>query len=198
MLRNMVTDILDQSRLDSGAIIASPEWFNAQALVEEIYRLLQNMVIQKNIDITIDVSQEVYSLKADTTHMRQILINIFSNAIKYNRQNGKVILKLHKSEDKNNLILSISDTGRGISSEKIPMLFMDYYRANLSDSSLIEGTGLGLAFVKKLVGLYGGTVSVESELEVGSTFTVVLPLTAENEILPIEVSHNSLTIESHI
>jgi signal transduction histidine kinase len=101
---------------------------------------------------------------------------LISNAVKYNRKNGKIFLRFYKSKDKQFAVIEVQDTGLGIPKEKLSHLFTDYFRTNLAQVSLIEGTGLGLAFIKKLIELHGGSITVNSEIGVGSTFIAKLPL----------------------
>jgi signal transduction histidine kinase len=142
------------------------------------------MASQQNVKIQIDIQPDVNTVKIDPTHLRQIVINLASNAIKYNHPGGKVSIRFSRPHDARLMIIEVQDTGIGIPREKIPNLFAEYYRMALSAPSLIEGTGLGLTFVKRLVELYGGNIDVESEVGVGSLFRVMLPLTVGNEIIP--------------
>jgi PAS domain S-box-containing protein len=175
-LRNMVTDILDKARLAEGKITPAPEWIETKSFIDDLKPMFNSMASQKDIEININIQQELTAIKADQTHLRQILINLVSNAVKYNRTNGKVFLKVYKSKDKQFAVIEVQDTGYGIPERKIPQLFTEYFRGDLSQSSLVEGTGLGLTFIKKLIELHGGTITVESVEGGGSTFTVYLPL----------------------
>jgi len=185
LLRNMVTNILDKARLEAGKMVPMLEWIDLSSLVEELRFIFQDLAIQRHIELTLDVQPGLPIIQADLTHLRQILINLLSNAVKYNQPHGKACLYLYKHQEEPYLVIEMRDTGKGISAEQIPNLFTDYYRADLSQANQIEGTGLGLAFIKKLVDLYGGDITVESEVGVGSTFKVLLPITADNEILPL-------------
>lgn len=174
-LRNMVMDILDKARLAEGKIHPIPQWIELRSFIDELKPMFNSMASQRNVELSIDIQPALTAVKADPTHLRQILINLISNAEKYNRQSGKAFLRLYKSEDGQSVIIEVQDTGPGIPQEKIPQLFTEYFRLNLSQLNLVEGTGLGLAFIKKLIELHGGSISVESEIGVGSTFTVKLP-----------------------
>lgn len=181
-LRNMVRDILDKARLAEGKIHPIPQWIEIRSFIDELKPLFDSMASQRNIKVHIEIQPELTALKADSTHLRQILINLVSNAVKYNRVGSTAFLRFYKSEDGQSAVIDVQDSGPGIPQEKIPQLFTEYFRADLSQSNLIEGTGLGLAFIKKLIELHGGSISVESEVGIGSIFRVTLPLS----INPIE------------
>jgi|GEM_PF-1852263 len=174
-LRSMVMDILDKARLEEGKIIPRPQWIALHSFLDELKPMFNSMASQRNIDVSIDIESGLTAIKVDSTHLRQILINLVSNAVKYNRINGKVFLSFYKSENKQFIVIEVQDNGLGIPEEKIPKLFTDYFRADLSQSNSIEGTGLGLAFIKKLIELQEGNITVESQIGVGSTFKVSLP-----------------------
>lgn len=175
-LRNMVLGILDKARLEEGKVTPVPQWIELNSFIDDLKPMFSSMASQRNVEVSIDIQTELTAIKADPTHLRQILINLVSNAVKYNRVNGKVFLRIYKSDDKQSAVIEVQDTGLGIPPEKIPQLFTEYFRGDLSQSNLVEGTGLGLAFIKKLAELHGGQISLESEVGVGSTFTVSLPL----------------------
>lgn len=174
-LRYMVTDILDKARLEEGRVNPVPERIELRPFMDELRPIFNSMASQRNVQVNIGIQPPLTEINADPTHLRQIFINLISNAVKYNRRNGQVFLRIHSAEDKQFVVIEVQDTGIGIPPEKIPRLFTEYYRADLLHSDLIEGTGLGLAFVKKLVELQGGSITVESEGGVGSTFKVLLP-----------------------
>jgi PAS domain S-box-containing protein len=174
-LRYMVTDILDKARLEEGRINPVLERIELRPFINELKPIFNSMASQRNVQVNIEIQPKLVQINADPTHLRQILINLISNAIKYNRINGETFLRFSLSDNEQGVLIEVQDTGIGIPSEKMPQLFTEYYRADLSHIDLTEGTGLGLAFIKKLVELHGGTVTVESELGVGSTFKVWLP-----------------------
>ena len=107
--------------------------------------------------------------------MEQVLINLVSNAIKYSPKGAETHVRLH--QDNGNVRVDVKDTGLGIPREAIPRLFEKFYRVRCDDRKDIIGTGLGLSLVKQIIDVHAGTISVESEHGVGSTFTFTLPLT---------------------
>lgn len=181
-LRNMVTDILDKARLEEGRIMPSPEWIDLISFIDELRPMFQAMAAPRNIEVNIEIQPELAAVKADPTHLRQILINLLNNAVKYNRAEGNVLLKLCKSQDGQFIVIEVQDTGLGIPAEKMSQLFTEYFRVDLSQANQVEGSGLGLAFIKKLIELSGGTINVESIQGKGSTFTVYLPSPVEPEL----------------
>ncbi len=191
LLRGIVTDILDRARLEEGKISHSPQWLELSAFMEEIRFLFTTMASEKAIDLQIHIAPPLHKIYFDPMHLKQLLINLASNAVKYNHVNGHVIIRFSETEDTVSesesssdtsenrmkaLLIEVQDTGIGIPQEKIPDLFTDYYRIDFSQPPSIEGTGLGLSFVKKLVELYAGTIKVDSTVGVGSTFTLTLPI----------------------
>lgn len=172
-LRGMVADILDKARMEEGQVIPTLEWIELHPFMSQLKPSFDSLSEKGKIEISIDIHADLKSIEADPAHFRQILINLVSNAVKYNRPEGEVLLRFSPSEDRQWFILEVQDTGEGIPQEKMDRLFTEYYRT--SQNHEVEGTGLGLAFVKKLVELHGGTITVESEVDVGSTFRVVLP-----------------------
>lgn len=185
LLNNMVKNILDKARLQEGKVCPSPHPIELDSFVEEIRLFLNFMASQRNVELYFEIQPVLQTIKADSTHLRLILINLISNAIKYNRPGGKVFIRFSKAEDGRWMTIEVQDTGIGISNEKIPMLFNEYYRVDLSQSDSIEGSGLGLAFVKKMVELYQGAIEVDSKEGIGSTFKILLPLTDDSEIIPL-------------
>lgn len=175
-LHSLVIDILDKARLAEGKITPMPVWFELHSFIDDLKPMFSAMAAPRNIEVSIDIQADLSAIKADPTHVRQILINLVSNAVKYNRINGKVSVSFYKLETEQSVVIEVQDTGLGIAKEKIPQLFTEYFRSDLSQANQVEGTGLGLAFIKKLIELHGGTISVESELGTGSTFRVLLPL----------------------
>lgn len=176
LLMTMVTNILDIARLEEGQLSFTPEWIPLEPFISDIKSIIQPLAAGKNIHFHLKVEKDLEGVEADPIHFRQIILNLLSNAIKYNRENGTVILSLFRSEDKRSIVLKVQDTGIGIAKEKLSEIFKQFYRVESLQSLQEEGSGLGLASVKRIVELHGGTLSVESTLDVGSVFTVRLPV----------------------
>ncbi len=175
-MQSMVTDILDKARLENGKMVPTLESIALSPFIDRLRPTLEAMASLRNVRLHIEVDPSLPSIQADLVHLRQILINLLSNAVKYNRPEGSVFLRCYTGESDPVAVIEVRDTGRGIPPEKMPHLFVEYYRTDLTAANPVEGTGLGLAFIKKLVELHGGRLSVASEEGVGSTIRVMLPL----------------------
>lgn len=163
-LRNMVINILDKARLAEGKIMPLPEWIALKPFINELKPLFNSMAFEREIELNIEIQSGLTEIKADPTHLRQILTNLISNACKYNRIAGKVFLRFHYSHDGQAVMIEVQDSGFGIAPEKMSQIFIEYFRTDLSKSTSVEGSGLGLAFTKKLIDLQGGNITVELEM----------------------------------
>jgi two-component system phosphate regulon sensor histidine kinase PhoR len=122
----------------------------------------------------IDVAESVATICADEARLREVFDNLLDNAVKYSSKSGEIRLEADRAGDQ--IALSVSDDGIGISQEDLPRIFERFYRADKARSRELGGTGLGLAIVKHIAQLHGGRVEAESELGRGTTIRVVLPL----------------------
>lgn len=175
-LLSMVTSILDTARSTGGQLTLQTSWFSVASFLEEIMPLALAMAEKKNISLFIEKDPELQGMWADPLHFRQIILNLLSNAIKYNKKGGQVWCRIYPKTAPPCVSWEITDTGIGIAPDKIPALFTDYFRiADATTRLQEEGSGLGLSFVKQLIELHGGTISVDSEPGQGSTFTVCIP-----------------------
>ncbi len=177
MLLSLINDILDFSRIEAGSMEIISVDYRTEQMLSEIINMFRERANEKGLAfrVTIDPRLPVM-LYGDEMRIKQILINLLNNAVKYT-QEGSVELHVERMEkDEKNVQLSISvmDTGMGIRKESIPHLFDAFIRADEEKNHYIEGTGLGLSIVKQLVELMGGSVAVNSIYGTGSTFTVVL------------------------
>ena len=193
MLLHLVNDLLDISKMESGMLKLAYEPYQTRNMFSEIWGILSISAKQKGLDFFIDLSPTLpEGLYGDEVRIKQILINLLNNAIKYTKA-GAVGLKVYSNGHANDeflLIYEVSDTGIGIKNEYIPHLFTAYRRVDDAETRYIEGTGLGLSIVKQLLELMNGTIEVESVYGEGSTFRVTIPQKAacENEIGEINVS----------
>ena len=179
MLLSLVDSVLDVSKIESGKMELIPAPYETANLVRNLILIGRTHCKKKNLEfrtvIEEDLPQRMYG---DLAHIRQIATNFLSNSAKYT-ESGTVTLRVGqepgRSEDEIFLVISVQDTGIGIAEEAVPTIFDAFTRSNLSAHRYIEGTGLGLKIVKELTELMNGTVSVTSEQDVGSMFTVKLP-----------------------
>ena len=174
----IINDILDFSKIETGEMSIVPVDYELMSLINDVAGIVNNQIGSKNIEFTIDVPPDLpLSLKGDNVRIQQVLINLLNNAVKFTKS-GNVSLKISTrpiSDENVMLIASVSDTGCGISQENIGRLFKMFRQIDSKRNRNVEGTGLGLAISKKLLGLMGGTISVESEPGKGSTFTFEVP-----------------------
>ena len=178
-LIHIVNDLLDYAKIEAGEFQIIKENFNLKDIIEEIPLLLSNMMREKGLEYILEVEPDMPCLLyGDGTRIQQILSNLFSNAVKYTFR-GSITLSVKVAD--NNLVISVKDTGEGISDEAKEVLFTPFKRLNEGEHKKIQGTGLGLYVTHNLVNQMCGTISVESKLGVGSTFTVVIPIEIVDE-----------------
>ncbi|MGM0679689.1 MAG: PAS domain-containing protein, partial [Pseudomonadota bacterium] len=172
-LLELINEVLDLAKVESGKIDLSLEAVEVCPVVEECVTLISTLADQKQINITHRGLAGIL-VRADRTRLKQALLNLLSNAIKYNREAGTVRIEI-QSTDKDYLRIAITDTGWGIARNKLEQLFQPFSRLDAENSN-IEGTGIGLALTRRLVEMMGGRVDVQSKEGVGSTFCIELPV----------------------
>ena len=179
MLLMLVNDVLDFSKIEAGRMEITSAEYSFGALLKDIIPMLSERADGKGLEFKTELAGDVPDgQRSDEFRIKQILINLINNAIKYTDE-GSVILSIdgeYSTGDEYRLRMRIADTGRGISEEDQKHLFEAFTRADVKKNSNIEGTGLGLAIVKSIVDSMGGEISVESEYGSGSEFTVILPV----------------------
>ncbi len=179
-LLELINEILDLSRIESGQIAVSIKPVIVSDMVTDCMALVGPLAQKTGISIEVDKSiYQLPSILADTTRIKQVLLNLLSNAVKYNRPQGTV--SIAGKLDGNIVSLLVKDSGIGISEKQLDELFVPFTRLG-QDKSDIEGTGIGMTITKQLVELMKGSLRVESEVGIGSTFIVRLPL-AEKVII---------------
>ncbi len=178
LLLHLINDLLDMSKIRSGVLKLADIPYITVDMFAEIWGMFSVRTKQKGLDLFVDLSPEIPTrLSGDEIRIKQILINLLNNAVKYTRK-GSVSLKVSCETDKDKVArirFEVSDTGMGIKKENLQYLFMPYQTEDANESKYVEGTGLGLTIVKQLVDMMAGTVGVESVQGEGSTFTVVIP-----------------------
>ncbi|WML58055.1 substrate-binding domain-containing protein [Neobacillus sp. PS2-9] len=174
-LLNLINDILDLSRIETGNLKVSIEEIDFLTVINECINIIQPLAKKKNIRIHKQLNQwQNTFILADSIRLKQVLLNLLENAIKYNREGGKVKIISHIEE--NIMVIHIVDTGVGLSIEEYHKVFVPFYRV---EGTQEEGTGIGLSLVKQLVHLMGGEISVSSKKGKGSDFCFSLPLPNE-------------------
>ncbi|ODS82974.1 MAG: two-component sensor histidine kinase, partial [Cytophagaceae bacterium SCN 52-12] len=170
----LVKDLVSLSQLESGETTMVPEKVNMAELTAEIFERLEKIAKQR--DVTLKIKPERLTsvwVLADKQRIDQVMVNLISNAIKYNNDGGKVVVLFE--EDKKNFTISVRDNGPGISQEHIARIFERFYRVDKSRSRDLGGTGLGLAIVKHILNAHGTTITVMSQVGKGTNFSFKLP-----------------------
>lgn len=171
-MRRLIDDILELSFIESGNIEINAKKIALASLIRDVFTNLSSKAETHKIKLENEVAEDVY-IVADSVRLEQMLTNLIDNAVKFNSEKGTVTVRFEFKYERN--IISISDTGEGISNEHLQRIFERFYRTDRARSRDIGGTGLGLAIVKHLARLHGGEISVHSVLGKGSTFSIELP-----------------------
>lgn len=170
----LIEDLLLLSKGDLGEIPLKMETQHLNELIGELHHQAQLLATAKNIQVELHCPQEQIHLQADSLRLRQVFLNLLTNAIKYTPENGTVTIAL--SVDEKNVATTITDTGIGMDSDHLESIFDRFYRVNKTGNRNDGGSGLGLAIVKWIVGAHHGSIKVSSTPGEGSKFTVLLPL----------------------
>ncbi len=181
-LLSILNDILDFSKIESGRMDIVEGEYKLGSVLNDVSNMIFFRAKDKGLDYTVDVDAAIPdSLYGDEVRVRQVIINVLNNAVKYTGK-GSVRLQVRKGaeaspeqEDTVCLSIAVTDTGIGIKPEDMEKLFTKFQRVDLNRNSTVEGTGLGLAITQRLLEMMGGSIRVESEYGVGSTFTITLP-----------------------
>ena len=178
MLLTLINDFLDISKIESGKMDIVPGDYNVSDMLSDVVNMIWVRAKEKGLEFHVDIDENIPArLFGDEVRIKQVLINILNNAVKYT-QSGSVTLSVQNKGNQSDYVqitYSVADTGMGIKEESIPHLFSAFQRVDEEENRHIEGTGLGLSIVKQLVELMGGDISVSSVYTKGSTFTVTLP-----------------------
>jgi two-component sensor histidine kinase len=177
-LLRLINQLLDLSKLEAGAMKLRASRMNIVPLVKGIVYSFETSAGMRSIGLNVVVDQDEIEVYCDKDMVEKILSNLLSNAFKFTPEGGKVVVQIShpKSQIPNHVEISVSDTGIGIPPEQLDKVFDRFYQVDASQTREHEGSGIGLALVKELVELHHGTIQVESEVGVGTTFTVRLPL----------------------
>jgi signal transduction histidine kinase/CheY-like chemotaxis protein len=174
-LLELINEVLDLSRIESGRLTLSPEAVRVDELVRETTDLMRPTAARRGIAVTLHPSHDDVHVHADRQRIKQVLLNLLSNAIKYNREGGEVDVRSERVGTER-FRVSVNDTGPGIAPTRMPALFEPFERLGAEESA-VEGTGLGLALARRLVEAMGGAIGVDSTEGKGSTFWVELAVT---------------------
>jgi PAS domain S-box-containing protein len=177
-LLQLINDILDLAKVESGKMELTIEAFSLGKTVSEVTSVVNPAVKKKHLDLQVSIDPAVDALKLDQQKLKQVLYNLLSNATKFTDDNGKIELRA-RPQGKSSFRLEVQDTGIGIKPEDIEKLFVEFQQLDAGSDRRYQGTGLGLALTKSIVEMMGGTIELESELGKGSIFTVILPINLE-------------------
>ena len=175
-LLELINDILDLSKIEAGRLELRPEPFDFSALVEESLAAVRAVVRAKSLDTRTEV-KVAEAIEADRLRVKQILVNLLSNAAKFTPEGGRVSVQARIEGPL--LVTSVADTGIGIAAEELEAIFDEFYQTGVTTKGVREGTGLGLAITKRLVEGHGGAIQVESKPGHGSRFTFTIPVRAK-------------------
>jgi PAS domain S-box-containing protein len=183
-LLGLINEVLDIASIEAGRITISLESVSVDDVVAAAIDLVRPLAAERNIHITSTKCDQ--HVQADRHRFTQVLLNLLSNSIKYNRESGRVTIDFEE-EGGGRLRTRINDTGPGIAPKDMERLFASFERLE-AGKTRVEGTGLGLAVCKQLVELMGGEIGVESTVGIGSTFWVKLPIAEKSEPLPVRIT----------
>lgn len=182
-LNRLISDILDLSKIESKRIPMDYSPVHLSSFFTSVLETMNTMADKKGISLERDIPDDLF-VEADEDKLRQIFINLLSNAINYTQEGGRVKLTVRHLEhdnDEDRVQFTVMDTGLGIPKKDLPRIFERFYRVDKARSRGSGGTGLGLSIVKHLVDMHKGRLSVESELNIGSSFIVELPFIQDDE-----------------
>jgi PAS domain S-box-containing protein len=174
-LLELINDILDVSKINAGKFEIYPQILDVNVLCRSSLAFVREQAMRKSITLSSQEDTTVSEIYADPRRLKQILVNLLTNAVKFTPEHGQVLLRVHVEVENNLVQITVTDTGIGIAPENLKRLFNPFVQVDSKLNRQFEGTGLGLSLVQKLTDLHGGSVMVESEIGKGSQFTINLP-----------------------
>jgi signal transduction histidine kinase len=178
-LLSLINEILDLSKIEAGKLELNSEPIDLTRLIDEVIGTAGQLAEKNKNRLIVEAQESVDALHADPMRLKQILLNLLSNACKFTKE-GEVVLRVRKVADGRDwVVLAVADSGIGMTAEQQAKLFQDFTQADSLTARRYGGTGLGLAISRKLARMMGGDVTVASEPGKGSVFTVRLPGSAD-------------------
>ena len=174
-LLQLINDVLDLAKVESGKMELAPERFSPKTAVEEVCSVVKPLIGEKHLTLRTHVSEAVASVQLDPLRFKQVLYNLLSNAVKFTDDGGRVEVSI-APRGASLFELRVEDTGIGIAPEDLPRLFREFEQLDAGPGRHYQGSGLGLSLTKKLIELHGGSVDVNSTPGKGTRFTVVFPV----------------------
>ena len=185
LLLSLINEVLDMSNIESGRLILSEDEFNVGELLQDLVVMMQPEIKNKQQTLNIHVKNLRHeNVKGDTQRIKQVLMNILSNAIKYTPENGRITIEIYEKDPHNgigNYQFVFEDNGRGMKPEFLDKIFEPFERASDDEIKRIQGTGLGMSISHKIIQMMGGDIKVESEYGKGSRFTIDMPLVCRDQ-----------------
>ncbi|MCK5255933.1 MAG: hybrid sensor histidine kinase/response regulator, partial [Deltaproteobacteria bacterium] len=172
-LIGMISNLLDLSRIESGRLVQQKERIALPEIIDETIDLMTQEAEKKELKFEVAIDAQLFPIHADRQSMETVITNLLSNAVKYNREGGSVSISARNRGEF--IEVKVADNGVGISKEDLPRIFDKFYRIRSEYTRKVIGSGIGLPLVKAIVEANFGTITVESETEKGTTFTVLLP-----------------------
>lgn len=184
----LISDLLDMSKIEAGKMDLHIETINMNSMIESVREIAEELAKHNDNTVTISINDSIETIRSDEKKLKQILLNLISNACKFTK-NGNIYLSVKTNDEHAGYVLfEIKDTGIGIPTEKLHRLFNDFTQVDSSTSKEFGGTGLGLSLSKQFCELMGGNIAVESEEQVGTTFSVYIPKVVTQNISPSGVA----------
>jgi hypothetical protein len=168
----LINDVLDISKIEAGQLQLAVTSFDLRSSIEKMVKLVTPLADKKGLDLRVNISENTGAISSDQRRLEQVILNLITNAVKFTEK-GHAAIACRNEND--HYLLSVSDTGIGMKQEELPHIFQPFHQIDTGLARKIEGTGLGLSICKKILDMMGGTITVESQWQQGSTFTVRIP-----------------------
>jgi signal transduction histidine kinase len=177
-LLGLINDVLDLSKIEAGQLILSLNDYSMQEVIQTVFTSVESLAAEKNLALKVSISTDLAVGMGDEQRIAQVFLNLVGNAIKFTEE-GEVKVEVTASND--TFLISVSDTGPGLSEADQKMIFEEFRMADSSSTRKKGGTGLGLSISKRIIEMHGGRIWVESSLGKGSTFRFTLPVRVERQ-----------------
>jgi signal transduction histidine kinase len=172
-LLKLVNDLLDMNKIEAGMMEFESNYVDISRLLDSVVKMMAMKAYEKNLDLSLKKSNEALNIVCDQSRLKQVIINLVGNAIKFTK-NGKILINIGRKHGA--VLIAIEDTGPGIDIQDQQRIFQPFEQTKTSDS--LNGTGLGLAISRKFIEQMGGKLYLTSEVGVGSTFVIMFPESA--------------------
>ncbi len=183
MLLDLINDLLDLAKIEAGKLEVHLSEFDPAAVCADLIDFIRPLAAKKEQDVRVEIAEDLPRMSSDSGKVKQILYNLLSNAVKFTPNGGRLGLVAVRDGD-GFVRLSVEDTGPGIAGEKLHLIFEKFRQLDSSRTREHEGTGLGLAITRELVNILEGTISLDTEVDRGTRFTVRLPVRLNNAAAP--------------